>query len=392
MKAVFPPFVCHRQAVLPSAPLRARRARRRCNCSYLPAGSLNPNTARVFYQYDPNGNLLWQQTVGGASTGFLEHETATHYYWLPNEHGDILIGFDQGINSYAVYTDHLNTPRLVTKIDNPQNPKALTDTSNDLPEGNYGEPQGISPLAIPVWQWSYSPFGADLANGYEAKPTTLANNFKPDLWAWVGLPETGGANPNQVAQETWRVQANLVVPPVLNLRYPGQYYDAEAGLVQNWWRTYEPRIGRYSSADPIGLNGGWNRFAYVEGDGVNLSDRMGLATYQCTRKLNNIPFRIGPLYHQYVCVGNSKNGYSCQGLGPTGSMFNSPGKLEPDTYKSEACEKVQDDNQCIETCVIKKFSSSAPNYSVDLSNGENCQSYAHSIVGTCEAICKARKK
>ena len=276
MKAVFPPFVCHRQAVLPSAPLRARRARRRCNCSYLPAGSLNPSTAGVFYQYDPNGNLLWQQTVGGGSTGFLEHETATHYYWLPNEHGDILIGFDQGINSYAVYTDHLNTPRLVTKIENPQNPRSETDSSNDLPQAGYGEPQGISPLAIPVWQWSYSPFGADLANGYEARPTTIANNFKPELWTWVGLPETGGADPYQVAQETWRIQANLSTPPTLNIRYPGQYYDFEVGLVQNWWRTYEPRIGRYVSADPIGLNGGWNRFAYVEGDGINASDRMGL--------------------------------------------------------------------------------------------------------------------
>ena len=332
MKAVFPRFVCHRQAVLPLAQLRApralpvralRRARvlgsglhvpavsaetahdaagnqlrdfndnfqlgydaagRLARMSYgnnsafqfydlngqrifktdsqgdhnfntqNPAGSLNPSTAGVFYQYDPNGNLLWQQTVGGGSTGFLEHETATHYYWLPNEHGDILIGFDQGINSYAVYTDHLNTPRLVTKIENPQNPKALTDTSNDLPEGNYGEPQGISPLAIPVWQWSYSPFGADLANGYEARPTTIANNFKPELWTWVGLPETGGADPYQVAQETWRIQANLSTPPSLNIRYPGQYYDFEAGLVQNWWRTYEPRMGRYVSADPIGLN------------------------------------------------------------------------------------------------------------------------------------------
>lgn len=237
---------------------------------------LNPNTAGVFYQYDPNGNLLWQQTVGGGSTGFLEHEAATHYYWLPNEHGDILIGFDQGANSYAVYTDHLNAPRLVTKIDNPQNPKALTDTSNDLPQVSYGEPEGISPLAIPVRQWSYSPFGADLANGYEARPTTIANNFKPDLWAWVGLPETGGADPNQVAQETWRIQANLTTPPTLNIRYPGLYYDFETGLVQNWWRTYEPRIGRYVSADPIGLNGGWNRFGYAYQDGVNRYDPYGL--------------------------------------------------------------------------------------------------------------------
>jgi hypothetical protein len=53
-------------------------------------------------------------------------------------------------------------------------------------------------LAIPVWQWGYSPFGADLVNAYEAKPTTIANNFKTELWAWLGLPETGGANPNQI--------------------------------------------------------------------------------------------------------------------------------------------------------------------------------------------------
>ena len=230
-----------------------------------------------------NGNLLWQQTTTGASGGlgtdFLEHEAPTHYYWLPTEQGDILVGFDQGINSYAVYTDHLGTPRLVTKIENPQNPRAETDTSNDLEPAPYGEPQGISPLAIPVWQWSYSPFGADLANGYEAQPTSIKDNFKPTLWAWVGLPETGGADPNQVAQETWRIQANLTTAPTLNLRYPGQYHDFETGLVQNWWRTYEPRIGRYVSTDPIGLEGGWNRFAYVEGDGINLSDRMGLQSF-----------------------------------------------------------------------------------------------------------------
>ncbi len=187
-----------------------------------PAGSLNPNTAGVFYQYDQSGNLLWQQTVGPASTGLLQNEAATHYYWLPNEHGDILVGFDQGANSYAVYTDHLNTPRLVTKIENPQNPRSETDTANDLPQAGYGEPQGISPLAIPVWQWSYSPFGADLANGYEARPTTIGNNFKPDLWAWVGLPETGGADPKQEGQGTWSIQTKLNTPPTPNIHHPRQ--------------------------------------------------------------------------------------------------------------------------------------------------------------------------
>ena len=92
----------------------------------------------------------------------------------------------------------------------------------------------------------------------------------------MGLPETGGADQNQVAQEIWRIQANLNTRPTLNIRYPGQYYDFEAGLVQNWWRTYEPRLGRYVSADPIGLDGGWNRFGYAKGNSLKYVDPLGL--------------------------------------------------------------------------------------------------------------------
>jgi RHS repeat-associated protein len=42
----------------------------------------------------------------------------------------------------------------------------------------------------------------------------------------------------------------------LNLRFPGQYFDAESGLHQNWFRDYQPNLGRYVEADPIGLRGG----------------------------------------------------------------------------------------------------------------------------------------
>ena len=39
-----------------------------------------------------------------------------------------------------------------------------------------------------------------------------------------------------------------------NPRFPGQIYDSHAGLNQNYFRDYDPAIGRYVESDPIGLS------------------------------------------------------------------------------------------------------------------------------------------
>jgi RHS repeat-associated protein len=61
-----------------------------------------------------------------------------------------------------------------------------------------------------------------------------------------------------------------------NLRFPGQYFDAETGLNYNYYRDYNPAIGKYLQADPIGLRGGVNPYRYVQNNPVNNIDPLGL--------------------------------------------------------------------------------------------------------------------
>ena len=81
-----------------------------------------------------------------------------------------------------------------------------------------------------VWQWNGEPFGADTATG----------------------------------------------SLTYNLRFPGQYYDAETRKHYNYFRDYDPQTGRYIQSDPIGLAGGVNTYGYVGGNPVSLSDVYGL--------------------------------------------------------------------------------------------------------------------
>jgi RHS repeat-associated protein len=62
----------------------------------------------------------------------------------------------------------------------------------------------------------------------------------------------------------------------LNLRFPGQYFDAESGLHYNRFRTYDPATGRYLEADPIGQAGGVNLYPYAFSDPIDHMDPLGL--------------------------------------------------------------------------------------------------------------------
>ena len=84
------------------------------------------------------------------------------------------------------------------------------------------------------------------------------------VWRWEG--EAFGNTP---AQEIGGV--------TVNLRFPGQYFDAETNLHYNRFRYYDPALGRYITSDPIGLFNGTNTFVYVRANALHWTDKLGLA-------------------------------------------------------------------------------------------------------------------
>jgi RHS repeat-associated protein len=171
------------------------------------------------YGDDPIGsyNLLGEYGNGGTkSAGRLE------YIYLPTETGTAqLIGLYKNNRFYAVHTDHLGTPR------------SITDDTNKV-----------------VWQWAYSAFG-------DNKPTGILKATTNSKAAITNSPKLLTATSPSFA---------------VNLRFPGQYWDEESKLSYNYFRNYQPNQGRYTQADPIGLEGGWSRFGYVSANPLMFID------------------------------------------------------------------------------------------------------------------------
>ncbi len=109
------------------------------------------------------------------------------------------------------------------------------------------------------------------------KPGELAYYFHNDH---LGTPQVL-TNDSQTI--TWKAvytpfgEAVISIATVENpFRFPGQYYDSETGLHYNYFRYYNPPIGRYMTPDPIGLKGGINLFVYTGNSPINRVDLNGL--------------------------------------------------------------------------------------------------------------------
>lgn len=170
----------------------------------------------TYFVYDEAGHLVGEYD----NSGNLVQETV----WFGDTPVATLRPNGGGVNLFYVHTDHLNTPRRISK-----------------PSDN-----------IVVWRWDSDPFG------------TSAANEDPDGNATLFF---------------------------YNLRFPGQYFDAETGLHYNYFRDYDSATGSYTQSDPIGLLGGMNTYGYAEGSPTLYSDSFGL---DAVAELNRLGWGLPP--------------------------------------------------------------------------------------------------
>jgi RHS repeat-associated protein len=107
-------------------------------------------------------------------------------------------------------------------------------------------------------------------------PRAVTDGTGTVIWSWAYQGNPFGEQ-----------QPTSLAGYVLNLRYPGQYYDAETGTNYNMFRTYDPATGRYLQSDPIGLAGGISTFGYVGGNPLRSIDPLGLCDQDRCKQLRD---------------------------------------------------------------------------------------------------------
>ena len=83
-------------------------------------------------------------------------------------------------------------------------------------------------------------------------------NLKSSLFSKRRLSQDPTNAKGRLKEET-RVTDSAYQP----FRLQNQYCDRETGLHYNFFRYYEPDVGRFMNQDPIGLEGGGNLYAFA---------------------------------------------------------------------------------------------------------------------------------
>ena len=108
-------------------------------------------------------------------------------------------------------------------------------------------------------------------------------------------------------------------------RLQNQYCDEETGLHYNFFRYYDPVVGRFVSQDPIGLMGGVNLYQFAP-NAVIWLDPLGLEKIKCTKdstcpeimaSIMKFNQHIDHEFRKYDPIGDSRGGFPMRGGGVT---------------------------------------------------------------------------
>jgi RHS repeat-associated protein len=188
-----------------------------------------------------------------------------------------------------------------------------------------------------VWRWDHDPFG-----------TTAPNE-----------------NPSGLGSFSY------------NLRLPGQYFDAESGLIYNYFRDYDSQVGRFIESDPLTKTVGADSYAYAGENPVNNIDPTGLA-YFAYRALSGLPW-LGPLSDNalddamHTAISHEQLFFE-DGMSPTNIGFfnDSTLKTEPNPQDYHRIPGIYND------CVMRQAVQNVRVESYHLI-GNNCQDWASSV-------------
>lgn len=136
-------------------------------------------------------------------------------------------------------------------------------------------------------------------------PRAVTNSTGAAVWTWDNVDPYGANVPNE--------NPGGLGAFAFNLRFPGQYFDKETSTHYNYFRDYDPAVGRYVESDLIGLDGGINGYVYALSNPLRYTDPLGLEVTMTCRSLSNPLSRlIGTPRHCSVVVWHWVND-SCRG-------------------------------------------------------------------------------
>jgi hypothetical protein len=149
---------------------------------------------------------------------------------------------------------------------------------------------------------------------------------------------------------------------------------------QNYFRDYDPPVGRYAESDPIGLKGGTNTYVYTLDDPIKYIDTTGLDVKFCCR-LIDFPLNLFGYHHCFFKVDGTTYGLYPKSLYDVGLLgVPSPGNGGD---VSNNCKPCKGKVPCTDPAKCVKESSNS--YPIGAYGGfhQNSNTYAGSIARKC---------